>query len=83
MAKLTVEQRILVVEDKKEKKQLKKQHMQTLKHNLKNQNAIQKEKIRQNKCPNCGGVLSIRKGKYGSFYGCINYPSCRFTKNMS
>lgn len=30
-------------------------------------------------CPKCGGKLIARKGKYGSFYGCSNYPSCKFT----
>lgn len=32
-------------------------------------------------CPNCGGTLVYRNGRYGSFYGCSNYPKCRFTKN--
>jgi len=31
-------------------------------------------------CPECGGLLKQRKGKYGSFYGCTNYPQCRFTR---
>lgn len=31
-------------------------------------------------CPACGGMLALRKGKYGIFYGCGNFPSCRFTK---
>lgn len=30
-------------------------------------------------CPKCGGSLIARNGKYGSFYGCSNYPSCKFT----
>lgn len=30
-------------------------------------------------CPKCGGKLIARNGKYGSFYGCSNYPSCKFT----
>ena len=33
-----------------------------------------------NDCPVCGGMLCLRKGKYGKFYGCGNFPSCRFTK---
>lgn len=32
-------------------------------------------------CPKCGGKLVKRSGKYGEFYGCSNYPICRFTKN--
>jgi hypothetical protein len=38
-------------------------------------------------CPRCGGTLVRRKGKYGEFYGCSSYPSCRYTlqikKNVS
>lgn len=30
-------------------------------------------------CPKCGGTLIKRTGKYGNFYGCSNYPNCRFT----
>ena len=32
-------------------------------------------------CPQCGGLLKKRNGKFGVFYGCSNYPQCRFTKN--
>lgn len=33
-------------------------------------------------CHKCGGELIRRKGKFGSFYGCSNYPVCRYTKNI-
>ena len=29
-------------------------------------------------CPRCGGKLVLRNGKYGPFYGCSNYPECKF-----
>ena len=32
------------------------------------------------KCEACGGDMVIRNGRYGSFYACANYPTCRFTK---
>ena len=32
-------------------------------------------------CPRCGGMLCLRKGKFGAFYGCGNFPSCRYTRN--
>ncbi|MDK2967477.1 MULTISPECIES: exonuclease domain-containing protein [Lacrimispora] len=32
-------------------------------------------------CPQCGGLLKKRNGRFGVFYGCTNYPRCRFTKN--
>lgn len=31
-------------------------------------------------CPRCGGKLVLRKGKYGEFWGCSNYPQCKFIK---
>lgn len=39
------------------------------------------DRIRQGVCPQCGGKLVLRQGKYGAFYGCSNYPKCRFTLN--
>lgn len=36
-------------------------------------------KIASGICPQCGGNLVLRNGKYGRFYGCSNYPNCRFT----
>ena len=36
-------------------------------------------KIASGICPRCGGNLIERKGKYGRFYGCSNYPNCTFT----
>jgi DNA topoisomerase-1 len=31
-------------------------------------------------CPECGGALLRRHGRYGPFIGCSNFPKCRFTK---
>ena len=31
-------------------------------------------------CPECGGALLLKWGRYGKFIGCSNYPDCRFTK---
>lgn len=33
-------------------------------------------------CPRCGGELAERSGKFGRFFGCSNFPQCRFTKNI-
>lgn len=38
--------------------------------------------IQNNICPRCGRELVLRMGKYGSFYGCTGYPSCRFTRKI-
>ena len=32
-------------------------------------------------CPRCGGNLVQRNSKFGSFYGCSNYPKCDYTVN--
>jgi len=29
-------------------------------------------------CPNCGNPLVVRKGKFGSFIACSNYPECKY-----
>lgn len=33
-------------------------------------------------CPQCGGKLVERNGKYSKFIGCSNYPKCTFTKKI-
>ena len=32
------------------------------------------------KCPECGNPLVIRKGKFGAFTACSNYPECKYIK---
>ncbi|NLH92558.1 MAG: hypothetical protein GX481_08950 [Atopobium sp.] len=34
-------------------------------------------------CPKCGGKLILRNGKFGTFYGCENYPKCKFTISIA
>ena len=31
-------------------------------------------------CPECGSPLVIRKGRYGEFVACSNYPTCKYIK---
>ena len=31
-------------------------------------------------CPECGSPLVVRKGKYGEFVACSNYPTCKYIK---
>ena len=31
-------------------------------------------------CPECGGDLVVRTGKYGKFVSCSNYPKCKYIK---
>lgn len=34
------------------------------------------------RCPKCGGEMILRKGSYGSFYGCSQFPKCNGTKRI-
>ena len=33
-------------------------------------------------CPKCNGMLVIRNGIYGKFWGCNHYPECKYTRNI-
>ncbi|MDZ7793922.1 MAG: NERD domain-containing protein [Spirochaetia bacterium] len=59
-------------------KDTRKEHVQQIHKN--NYERIQKE--RSLVCPRCGGNLLVRNGPYGKFYGCSNYPNCRYKKNI-
>ena len=42
----------------------------------------QKELVKTGEvCPNCGSDLVIRKGKYGEFTACSNFPKCKYIKS--
>lgn len=34
-------------------------------------------------CPNCGGDLVKKSGKYGDFLSCSNFPKCRFSMDYN
>lgn len=34
-------------------------------------------------CPQCGGELAIRKGRYGEFVACLNFPKCKYSRNLN
>ena len=53
------------------------QHLQ----NVKQRKQTAESSIQQGICPRCGGRIVQRQGRYGSFYGCSNYPECKFTLN--
>ncbi len=35
------------------------------------------------KCPNCGKPLMVRRGRFGKFLACSGFPECKFTKSFS
>lgn len=55
-----------------------KEHVNNIKNNAAQVQAI----VNSGKCPRCGGNLVLRKGRYSSFYGCSNYPNCKFTSRI-
>ena len=59
-------------------KNQRKEHVRQIKTRVSYDNS----KIRKGECPKCGGRLMKRNGKYGAFYGCENYPKCRYTKSI-
>ena len=55
-----------------------KEHLKQIKEKKNAKAVIDNKKI----CPKCGGELVMKSGKYGKFYGCSNYPSCKYTKKL-
>jgi DNA topoisomerase-1 len=33
-------------------------------------------------CPQCGGKLTVKSGRFGPFIACTKYPECRYTKPL-
>ncbi len=54
-----------------------KQHVKDVRANVQER----QKKIANGVCPRCGGALVQRVGRYGNFYGCSNYPKCKFIQN--
>ena len=60
-------------------KEIRKSHIKNIKNTVKENNDKEKNMI----CPKCGGNLVERKGKYGKFIGCSDFPNCKYTsKNI-
>lgn len=34
------------------------------------------------RCPRCGGILVVKNGKYGRFWGCKRFPNCKYTRDI-
>lgn len=56
----------------------KKQHVSEVQNSI----VIKQHLIQQGICPRCGHNLILRNGKYGDFFGCSNYPNCKFTRSL-
>lgn len=62
--------KILNIKDKT----VKKEHISRIKNYKKEE---------KKKCPQCQSELILRSGKYGKFWGCSDYPKCKYTKQIS
>ncbi|MFQ5550556.1 MAG: type I DNA topoisomerase, partial [Gemmatimonadales bacterium] len=38
--------------------------------------------IEKKPCPECGGKLTVKSGRFGPFIACSNYPDCRHTEQL-
>ena len=54
----------------------KQRHVQNVRNTIYERNQM----LDKGLCPRCHGKLVWRQGKYGGFWGCSNYPKCKFTK---
>ena len=59
----------------------------THREHVKHVKSIVKEKEKRNLCPKCGSELILRVAKKGAnvgnqFYGCSNYPKCKYTAQL-
>lgn len=84
----------LLITDNKEKRRLKKMHLQSIRKRIGEKQQRRKSSVSlkntykqaasltYTNCPQCNGQLVLRKGRYGSFHGCSNYPKCKYTENI-
>lgn len=53
-------------------------HVHKIKEDINEKQAL----IASGICPRCKGKLVVRRGKYGEFLGCSNYPQCNFKSSL-
>lgn len=41
------------------------------------------ETIEGRNCPQCGGPLVMKAGRYGKFIGCSSYPNCKYIESLN
>lgn len=60
-------------------KKSRQEHAVRARVNRNNYEVRSQEAVEDGRCPKCGGHLVLRNGKHGAFYGCSNYPNCKYT----
>jgi len=85
----------LLALDKRDRKHLKAEHMQSIRKAKNAKQTARSHTDRAKKmskhdasqlhtaCPKCNGQLTLKTGRYGKFYGCSNYPDCRNTESVN
>ena len=63
------------------KAKMTKENVKHHKHNVRATVNKKRNAIAAGRCPRCGGELVLRSGQYGKFYGCSNFPRCRYAAN--
>jgi ssDNA-binding Zn-finger/Zn-ribbon topoisomerase 1 len=38
---------------------------------------VLEEKTKDERCPICGKPMKVRRGRFGFFLGCVDYPTCK------
>ncbi|RMF88046.1 MAG: type I DNA topoisomerase, partial [Nitrospirae bacterium] len=41
---------------------------------------VKPEEVSDEPCPNCGGEMVVKRGRFGEFFACRNYPECKTTR---
>lgn len=44
---------------------------------------VDKPKMTSEICPNCGKPLVLKKGRFGEFFSCSDYPNCKFIRSIN
>lgn len=52
-------------------------HLESKSKEIKKENILQKL---DRQCPDCGGDLVVKFGRFGKFIACMNYPNCKYTE---
>jgi DNA topoisomerase-1 len=45
--------------------------------------ATDSEELKTEYCENCGKVMAIKRGQFGTFLACTGYPNCRTTRKLA
>lgn len=68
-----------IINNQHQGKEARQEHKENVKSYKNNAEELKKQKI----CPYCKTELVLKNGKYGEFYGCSNYPECRYTLKVN